>query len=63
MAAPEVPGILLFEVVLFIALPGVGPAKMHHCWTDLRGNPGKSTRPVQHLIRRLHNTLNAALKR
>ncbi len=25
------PGILLFELVLCITLPGVGPGKIHHC--------------------------------
>ncbi len=25
------PGILLFELVLCIALPGAGPGKIHHC--------------------------------
>ncbi len=41
------PGIFLIELVFFIALLGVGPGKIHHCWTISWGNPGKCTRTVQ----------------
>ena len=32
-AVPGSPDILLFELVLCVTLPGVGPGRIHHCWT------------------------------
>ncbi len=53
--------ILVFELALCITFLGVGPGKIHHCWTLSRGtrgaNPGKFTRPVQSWVALLMSDL------